>query len=383
VQQTTATLHSLQPILTCMQLVLFGVQPGLRLANEPAAICAPPQARALPWFAIGMATLAAAAAPAVAMVAAAAASTQPPGWARQVPGHAWMWEHAVDASTHLRRCSSTNTTDVDPAAHGTSIKPLARPTTPTPSTEASAIVPLRQQVAFAKDLMLQMRGCLWHGLDTHTSGSPAQPGVFHVVASAGELALMSFASHGGPPALRAPPCSRPTLRSLPRCCRATSHGTVTYNRALYADGTILDIMPLSKQAQRLLPKLPISDSIYSDTTVKKLRGWRAETHNPCSQAFDPEARPPATPRRKHNDPADAAFVLEVTVYPDAAVEQASNSKTGTSLLVGSLDCCCVAQRAMSIHATACAGQILDGVPWCGGWRRAQKRRLGREPVRTR
>jgi hypothetical protein len=86
---------------------------------------------------------------------------------------------------------------------------------------------------------------------------------------------------------------------------------------MHAEGSVLDIAPLSGPARILLPRLPIADGIFSTKSAEKLRRWQAQFCEPTSNRFDPAARVPFTPRRKSVQvPADAVL-LELTVYPDA------------------------------------------------------------------
>lgn len=67
----------------------------------------------------------------------------------------------------------------------------------------------------------------------------------------------------------------------------------------------------------MLPKLPITDSMYSSASCEKLRKWRAQFCDPSCKSFDPAATVPFTPKpRRLHVPPDAVL-LELTVYPDA------------------------------------------------------------------
>lgn len=128
---------------------------------------------------------------------------------------------------------------------------------------------------------------------------------------------------------------------------------------MYAGGSVLDIAPLSEQACRLLPKLPISDSIYSTPSCKKLHRWRARFCNPFSSRFDPSATVPFTPRRKHVHVPPDAVLLELTVYPDAAMPTKDFSRY---LRVScALACCAVnCSRYMGLGAVChCACTVGD------------------------
>lgn len=102
-----------------------------------------------------------------------------------------------------------------------------------------------------------------------------------------------------------------------------------------AEGCVLDIMPHSTPARKLLPRLPIMDSIVSRKSGEKLRRWRARYFDPTSKKFEPTATVPFTPRRKNYTIPRDAVVLELVVYNDATGPRSYKS----NLLVRVLHLC--------------------------------------------
>lgn len=82
-----------------------------------------------------------------------------------------------------------------------------------------------------------------------------------------------------------------------------------------------DIAALSSQARQLLPQLPVSDSIFTDSSATHLRKWRSRECAPAARAFkgDTAVTPqlPVTPRRRPRRHPLQPTILELTVYPDA------------------------------------------------------------------
>ena len=116
-----------------------------------------------------------------------------------------------------------------------------------------------------------------------------------------------------------------------------------------AGGSVLDIAPLSAQACRMLPKLPIADSIYSLPSCEKLHSWRAQFCDQSSSSFDPSVTVPFTPRRKHVHVLPDAVLLELTVYPDATRPPSEDSSLRVS--------CTLAGCVVHLHRCVGLGSV--------------------------
>ena len=170
--------QTVQPVLTCIGSVLFGLSPGLTLSNKPSAlkthVSAARQAKDLLR---GAALLAAV--PAAATVAALCSSQQR-AWLQNVPGLAWSPRLAPAVSVQPAQLEATQGTlpgsNAVSAAGTQEHRHVAQP---------QSVVPVRQQVAMAKDLMLQLRENVWHGLEAPRQGNHTPPAVFHVSMSPG------------------------------------------------------------------------------------------------------------------------------------------------------------------------------------------------------
>lgn len=162
---------SAQPVLVCLQSLLFKLQPGLTLSNKPpatAVACAPrPVASALRATAVALAVAVPTAA--VAMYAAHSRGVSLP-WSQP----ATVAVPATQASGPLSQPSTEQRRERGGAA---------------PQRQVEA--PMQQQVAFAKDLMMQLRGAVWHGLRRHDASGrgDAFPAVFHVTVAEGAQLL--------------------------------------------------------------------------------------------------------------------------------------------------------------------------------------------------
>lgn len=161
---------SAQPVLVCLQSLLFKLQPGLTLSNKPpatAAACAPRPAAS---------ALRATAALAVAVPAAAVAV-----YAAHSRGVPLPWSQPATVAVSATQAS----------------EPLSQPSTEQRRERGGAApqrqveAPMQQQVAFAKDVMMQLRGAVWHGLRRHDASGrgDAFPAVFHVTVAEGAQLL--------------------------------------------------------------------------------------------------------------------------------------------------------------------------------------------------
>eukprot|EP00892_Ulva_mutabilis_P007120 jgi/Ulvmu1/4780/UM020_0065.1 len=256
------SIPSAQPVVLCLQAVLFPLQPGMTLTHKPA-----PTQAAVPCSHVATALRTAAAALAVAVPAAGAVvfAAQSRGghlpWTSRLPGQPAVATAVVPGVDQ----PPPRTADDSPAAQQEELHSTA------PRTAQQ--VPLRQQVAFAKDVAAQLRGQVWHGLRQGPAAGQdsADPAVFYVTAA--------------------------------------------------EDGQVVDIVALSAPARRLLPQLPISDAIFTQRSAARLQEWRAEDCTPAVRRFKngvavaPQLR--VTPRRRPVVQPAQPSLLEVTVYPDA------------------------------------------------------------------
>ena len=100
-----------------------------------------------------------------------------------------------------------------------------------------------------------------------------------------------------------------------------------------ADGSVQQIAPQSADANFCLPRLPIADDVYTADSAQRVQKWRAQKCDPSVRGFDAAARVPATPRmrRTTSDAREAAATLEVTVFPDAMVQEAKGWRQMSAL----------------------------------------------------
>lgn len=112
--------------------------------------------------------------------------------------------------------------------------------------------------------------------------------------------------------------SHAALCDLSACRRAdvntlqTSESDITH-----ADGTPTRIDAVTPESRLHVPKLPISDPLYVDSSAKEVHKWRERRCSPDSPDFHPRARLSHTPRLQHRAPPEQFAVLEVHVVPDA------------------------------------------------------------------
>lgn len=170
------SIPSAQPVAMCLQTLLFKLQPGITLTHKPPPIrVASPRSPVATGLRTAAAFLAVAV-PAAAVAAFTAHSGVPLPWSHRLPG-----QPAVQAAL-----KATGAVQPDERAAGESTASRRAPSSSTrPHTHIE--VPLLQQVAFAKDITMKLRGQLWHGLrrgvdSGHTSTYPA---VFHVTVAEG------------------------------------------------------------------------------------------------------------------------------------------------------------------------------------------------------
>jgi hypothetical protein len=175
----TIQMKSVQPVLTCVAAVLYGLSPGLTMSNKPRAhrhhvSVAQRAGRLLQGAAI------LAAFPAVAMVASLFSGEEP---SLKQPGSAGT--HSLPMPATLAADSSE---PLVPQIALPEASPATHSATPKCSSCAPAhqpAVPVRQQVAMAKDLMMKLADRVWYGLEKPKRGQQAYPAVFHVYVSPG------------------------------------------------------------------------------------------------------------------------------------------------------------------------------------------------------
>lgn len=166
---------SAQPVLTCVGSVLFGMSPGLTMSNKPSAHKHHVSATQRALNLIGGAAILAAV-PGVAAIASLSSGKQP-SWMQHVPGTAWAHRLSTPLSVQPEAPQGSLPVAISSTQSGTGAD--------SPVAEQQSAVSVRQQVAMAKDLMLQLRECLWYGIETPKREQYAYPAVFHVSLSPG------------------------------------------------------------------------------------------------------------------------------------------------------------------------------------------------------
>lgn len=170
--------HSVQPVLACVGTILFGLSPGLTLSNKPSGhrhhVSAAQRIGGLSGAAILAAIPAAAAAVAVSF-------GRQPMWMAPSMCATWTRTQPSAVPSEPRQPEAVQE-DVPEAKSSVEVTTGVYGTV---AVQQQPSVPVRQQVAMAKDLMLQLREQLWHGLETPKRGRHAYPAVFHVSLSPG------------------------------------------------------------------------------------------------------------------------------------------------------------------------------------------------------
>lgn len=173
-QREQVTIPAAQPVIVCLQSVLFKLQPGLVLTHKP-----PPTTSSRPQkftFRTCVALLT------VAVPAAAVAVFASRGGS--VPQPIRQPAILAETSTPGPRVSFESPPPGAPAGVQT------RQNSGVATQQQAPAMPLRQQVAYAQEVMMQLRGAVWYGLRHASVEGRARlpPAVFHVTVAQGRQA---------------------------------------------------------------------------------------------------------------------------------------------------------------------------------------------------
>lgn len=184
-----AMVPAAQPLVVCLQALIFKLQPGISLTHKPPPTTVAPVASPITSAVRATAVALAIAAPAAAVAMFAARSQGVP-----LP---WI-PHLSGQPVVLAASATPRSSNGDAASNRTA----EQESTPGSAAQQQwTEAPLWQQVAFAKDVTMQLRGSVWHGL-RHSGAlgrGSSYPAVFHVSVAEGALPAPPLLNLRGPP----------------------------------------------------------------------------------------------------------------------------------------------------------------------------------------
>lgn len=178
-----------QPVLVCLQALLFKLQPGMTLTHKP-----PPTTVTPPASPVIAAIRATAVALAVAVPLAAVAVFAARSRGAPLPLSSQLARQPVALAASATTGSSNRDALTKPSAEHERAPAAA-------AHKRRTEAPLWQQVAFAKEVTMQLRGSVWHGLRHSGAGgrSSSYPAVFHIAMAEGVLPAPPLLNlHGSP-----------------------------------------------------------------------------------------------------------------------------------------------------------------------------------------